>query len=153
MNHPKDPNFVPQAARAAANPSYKLYHPKWYRKRYPIFWWLEKFAYGKFITRELTSLAVAYAAVLLILEIWVLSKGQGAYARFQEFLVSSPVLVFHGAVLLFLLFHSVTWLNLAPRALVLHLGRKRVPDAAVLVGHYAAWLAATGLVIGYLVGR
>ena len=22
------------------NPKYELYHPKWYRKDYPIFWWL-----------------------------------------------------------------------------------------------------------------
>ena len=49
-----------------ANSSYRLYHPKWYRERYPIFWWLQKFAYGKFIVRELTSLAVGYAAVLLM---------------------------------------------------------------------------------------
>ncbi len=153
MNRPEDPNPFPRAARAAVNPSYKLYHPKWYRERYPIFWWLQKFAYGKFITRELTSLAVGYAAVLLMVEIWVVSKGQEAYTRFQELLVSPPVLIFHGVVLLFLLFHSVTWLNLAPKALVLHLGRKRIPDAVVLFGHYAAWLVATALVVWYLVGR
>ncbi len=140
-------------ARAAANPSYKLYHPKWYRERYPIFWWLQKLAYGKFITRELTSLAVGYAAVLLMLEIWVLSEGQEAYTRFQELLVSPPMLILHGVALLLLLFHSVTWLNLAPKALVLHLGNKRIPDAAVSGGHYAAWLVATALVVWYLVGR
>ena len=138
---------------AAANPSYKLYHPKWYRKRFPIFWWLEKPAYAKFITRELTSLAVGYAAVLLMLEVWVLSRGPEAYERFHAILVSRPVLVLHGIVWLFLLFHTVTWLNLAPKALVVHLGRKRVPDVAVLLGHYAAWLGATALVVWSLVGR
>ena len=129
------------------NPKYELYHPKWYRKRYPIFWWLERLAYGKFITRELTSLAVGYAAVLLMLQVWVLSRGPATYERFQGFLGSTPVLIFHGVVLLFLLFHSVTWFNLAPKALVLRLGRRRVPDAIVLAGHYAAWLVATALVI------
>ena len=152
MNRPEDLRSLAQAPRAA-NPSYKLYHPRWYRKRYPIFWWLEKFAYGKFITRELTSLAVGYAAALLMLEVWVVSQGPETYTRFQDILVSPPVLIFHGAVLLFLLFHSVTWLNLAPKALVLHLGRKRIPDQAVLVSHYAAWLVATALVVWYLVGR
>ena len=153
MTRPEDLNRLPRAVGAAVNPSYKPYHPKWHRKRYPVFWWLGKFAYGKFITRELTSLAVGYAAVLLMLEIWVLSRGQEAYTRFQELLVSPPVLIVHGLVLLFLLFHSVTWLNLAPKALALRLGRKRIPDAAVLVGHYAAWLFATALVVWYLVGR
>ena len=130
-----------------ANPKYELYHPKWYRKAYPIFWWLEKLAYVKFITRELTCLAVGYTAVLLILQVWVLSKGQATYERFQDFLESTPVLIFHGVVLVFLLFHSVTWFNLAPKALVLRLGRRRIPDAVVLAGHYVAWLVATALVI------
>ena len=130
-----------------ANPKYELYHPKWYRKGYSIFWWLEKPAYRKFMTRELTSLAVGYAVVLLMLQVWVLSKGQATYERFLDFLESTPVLIFHGVVLVFLLFHSVTWFNLAPKALVLRLGRRRIPDAIVLAGHYAAWLVATALVI------
>ena len=135
-----------------ANPKYELYHPKWYRKDYPIFWWLQKLAYGKFITRELTSLAVGYTAVLFMFQVWVLSKGQATYERFLGFLASTPVLIFHGVVLAFLLFHSVTWFNLAPRVLVLRLGRRRIPDPIVLAGHYAAWLVATALVI-WLVAR
>ena len=130
-----------------ANPKYELHHPKWYRKRYPVFWWLEKFSYGKFITRELTSLAVGYAALLLMLQVWVLSQGQATYQRFLDFLESTPVQIFHGLALVFLLFHSVTWFNLAPKALVLRLGRWRIPDGMVLGGHYAAWLLATALVI------
>ncbi len=132
---------------SGANPKYELHHPKWYRQRYPVFWWLEKFAYGKFITRELTSLAVGYAALLLMLQVWVLSKGEATYQRFLDVIESTPVQIFHGVVLVFLLFHSVTWFNLAPKALVLRLGRRRIPDAVVLGGHYAAWLLATALVI------
>ena len=152
VNRSEDLHPSKLAARRATNPKYELYHPKQYRKRYPIFWWLEKLAYGKFITRELTSVAVGYVAMLLMLEVWVLSEGQGAYERFGNLLQSPPVLFFHGVVLLFLLFHSVTWFNLAPKALVLHLGRRRVPDAAVLAGHYAAWLVATAVLVWYLVG-
>ncbi len=138
--------------RAAANPKYELFHPKWYRKQLPIFWWLGRPAYAKFITRELTSLAVGYAVLLIMLEIWVLSRGPEAHERFRSLLAWPPVLVFHGVVLLFLLFHSVTWFNLAPRALSVRLGRRRVPDAVVLAGHYASWLVATALVVWYLLG-
>ena len=133
------------------NPKYELYHPKWYRERFPIFWWLERFAYAKFITRELTSVAVGYATILLVLQVWFLSRGEQAYERFLSFLQAPAVLVFHGVVLLFLLFHTVTWLNLAPKALVLRLGGKRLPDAAVLAGHYAAWLGATALLVWLVV--
>ncbi len=134
------------------NPKYQLYHPKWYRKDYPIFWWLEKLAYGKFIVREMTSLAVGYAAVFFMFQLWVLSQGQETYQHFLRHLTSIPVMILHGVVLAFLLFHSVTWFNLAPKALVVRLGRWRIPDALVLSGHYAAWLAATALVI-WLVAR
>jgi fumarate reductase subunit C len=136
--------------RAAANSKYQPYHPKWYRKRYPIFWWLGRFAYGKFIARELTSLGVGYAAVLLMLQVWVLSRGPEAHELFRELLASPPVMLLHGLVLCALLFHSITWLNLAPRALVLRLGGVRIPDAALLAGHYAAWLGATALVVWYV---
>ena len=136
----------------STNPKYELYHPKWYRRQYPIFWWLQRPAYVKFITRELTSLAVGYTAVLLILQVWVLSRGDQAYERFLNFLQAPAVLVFHGLALLFLLFHSVTWLLAAPKALVLRVGGKRLPDVAVLVVHYVAWLFTTALVFWLLVG-
>ncbi len=109
------------------NPKYDLYHPKPYRKRFPIFWWLERFSYVKFIARELTSVAVAYAAILLITQVWFLSGGEQEYERFLAFLQSPAVLVIHGVVLLALLFHSVTWLNLAPKALVVHVGGSAFP--------------------------
>ena len=134
------------------NPSYKIYHPKWHRERTPIFWWLKRFSYVKFISRELTSLAVAYTAILLLLQIWVVSRGAAAYERFLALLASPLALAFHALILLALLFHTITWLNLAPKALVFHLRGRRLPDTAIVAVHYAAWLAATGLVAWWLLG-
>lgn len=136
-----------------ANPDYKLYHPKWHRRRIPIFWWLSKYTYSKFIFRELTSLAVGYSAVLLIAQVWVLAQGEETYVRFLELLRRPPVLALNCFVLLALLFHTVTWLNLAPKALVVRLGRRRVPDLAVLVAHYVGWLSASALLFWLLVMR
>ena len=138
--------------RKAANPAYERYHPKWYRPRTPIFWWLKKLPYVKFIVREMTSIAVAYAAVFLLAVFWVLSRGETAWEQFVTRLQSPVVVVFHALMFLPLLIHSVTWLNLAPRALVVRVGDTRVPDAAVLVGHYGAWLVGTAVVIWYLLG-
>jgi fumarate reductase subunit C len=132
------------------NPDYKLYHPKWYRPRMPIFWWLGKLSYTKFIVRELTSLAVGYAAVMLIIQIRMLSRGSDAYGGFVAWLQTPFALIVHTLVLLVLLVHTITWLNLAPKALVLRIGGRRVPDEAVLVGHYLAWIAASVLVVFYL---
>ncbi len=132
--------------------AYRPYHPEPHRERMPIFWWLRKLPYAKFITRELTSLAVAYAAVLLIVEVGAVARGPEAYARFQQFLAAPATVALHGAVLLFLLFHTLTWLGLAPQAMVVRLAGRRVPDRAILAAHYLAWLAASGLVVWVLRG-
>lgn len=128
------------------NPAYRRYHPKWYRARMPIFWWLRKAAYVRFITRELTSVFVAYAAVLLVVQLRAVAAGPEALERFGAWLRLPPVAALHVVVLLALLFHAVTWLNLAPRAIVVRVGGRRLPDGAVLLGHYGAWLVASGLV-------
>ena len=135
------------------NPAYRLYHPKWYRRRMPIFWWLGQFSYTKFITRELTSVLVAYCATLLLVQIWFLGRGEEAYQSFLNWLQHPAVVWFHAAVFFIVLLHSVTWLNLAPKALVLRLGGRRVPDQVVLAAHYLAWLAASALVAWLLIGR
>ncbi len=137
----------------AVNPDYKLYHPKWHRTPMPIFWWLGKLSYTKFITRELTSLAVGYSAVILVLHIWMLSRGEEAYARFVGFLQSPPALILNTLVFVAVLFHTVTWLKLAPKALVLRLRHRQVPDQVVLAAHYLGWLAASGLVLWFFLGR
>ena len=131
---------------APLNPDYTEYHPKWYRPRMPIFWWLGKRPYTKFIARELTSVFVAYSAVLLLLQLWFLSRGPEEYGRFVAWLQLRPVIALHVVVLIALLFHTVTWLNLAPKALVLRLGGRRVPPTVVLLMHYAVWVVASGAV-------
>jgi fumarate reductase subunit C len=132
---------------------YKLHHPRWHRRRIPIFWWLGKLSYTKFIVRELTSLAVLWAALLLLAQAWVLGSGEQAYQRFEALLRSPLVVALNALALTALLFHSVTWLGLAPKAMVVRLGRRRLPDGVILLAHYAAWLAVSVLLAWGLLGR
>jgi fumarate reductase subunit C len=119
----------------------------------PIFWWLAERAYVKFIARELTSLAVGYAALLLLGEVWVAGRGAAAHARFLAWLASPLALAWHALILAFLLFHTITWLNLAPSAITLRVAGRRVPDAAIVLGHYLLWLAASAAVAWWLLGK
>ena len=67
--------------------------------------------------------------------------------------LSHPAVVtWHVILLATLLFHTVTWLNLTPQALVLRLGRWRVPKAVVWAGHYAAWLVLSLVIVCLFVG-
>ena len=89
------------------NADYKEYHPKWYRRRIPIVWWKGNPAYIKFIARELTSVCVAYVAIVLLVQVGLLARGVEAYNGFMSWLRSPIVIVIHIFVLLALLFHTV----------------------------------------------
>jgi fumarate reductase subunit C len=113
----------------------------------PIFWWLGRASYTRFILRELTSVAVAYTAVLLLVALAALAAGAGAWEGLLARLRHPGWLAWHGVVLALLLFHTVTWLGLAPKALVVRLGARRLPDRAVIAAHYAAWAVASAAVV------
>ena len=132
------------------NARYTGHHPKWHRRRIPIFWWLGSASYTRFIVRELTSLAVGYVALVLIFQLWSLARGPESYDSFVSWLQLRPVVWLHVVVLGALVYHSVTWFNLAPRALVLRFAGRKLPGTVVLLMHYAGWLAASAAVLWLL---
>jgi len=63
----------------------------------------------------------------------------------------SPLFVTLDALALaFVLFHSITWFNLAPKAMVVRLKGKRVPDLLVAGANYAAWVVLSAAVAALL---
>jgi fumarate reductase subunit C len=63
---------------------------------------------------------------------------------------SPAFLALNTVALAFVLFHSVTWFNLAPKAMVVRLGGRRVPDALIAGANYAAWLVLSAGVLAVL---
>ena len=135
------------------NPGYRLYYPRWYRKRVPIFWWLHKRSYAVFIARELTSVFVVYAAAVVVALVLTLNKGEPAWEAAMSRLSHPLVIAAHVLVLFVILFHTITWLNLAPMAIVVKLGDRKVPPTAVLIGHYGAWFTCSVVVAWLLLWR
>lgn len=120
-------------------PRYRKYYPKLYRPRVPIFWWVHKRAHVRFILRELTSVFVAYTALLLLLLVHAAKGGAASYEAFLDWLASPWVVVPHVVALAMLVFHSVTWFNLAPKAMVVEVGGRRVPGVLIAGANFAAW--------------
>ena len=102
----------------------------------PATWWLHNTYLTLFMIRELTSLFVAgYALFLLVL----VAKANDA-AAFAAALASPAAIVFQLIALPFVIFHSVTWFNVTPKAIVLFRGEERVNPVWIVGGHYALWL-------------
>jgi fumarate reductase subunit C len=130
----------------SAGPNYTLYHPRWYRRRMPVFWWLHKRSYAAFVLREITSVFVAFFAAVYLWQLRALVAGPEAYARFLARLKTPLFLALDAVAFLFVLYHAVTWFNLTPKAMVVRLGGKRVPDWIIIALNYAAWLVLSGAV-------
>jgi fumarate reductase subunit C len=128
------------------------YHPRWYRPRVSTYWWLWRWPYLKFILRELSSVCVAYFVVLLLLQLRALSHGPEAYTVFQQWLKTPHIIALNGISLLFVLFHTITWFNLAPRAMVVRVRGKRVPDLLIAGSNYVAWLVVS-VAVAWLILR
>ncbi len=126
-------------------PVYSGYHLRWNRPRVSTYWWLWQWAYLKFILRELSSVFVAYFVVLTLLQLHALKQGAEVYAAFQEWLRTPWVLGLNAVSLCFVVFHTVTWFNLAPRAMVVRLRGKRMPDGLVAGSNYVAWVIVSAV--------
>ena len=130
--------------------SYTEYHPRWYRPRVSTWWWMGRWSYLKFILREISSVFVAWFIVELLMLIHALSSEQGAFPQqaYREFLIwlRNPVVVFLNVVsLFFVVFHAVTWFNLAAAAMVVRVKGKKIPGALIAGSNYAAWIVVTAI--------
>ena len=129
-----------------ARTSYTPYHPRWYRRRMSVWWWLKKRSYARFVLRELTSVFVAFYAVLYLWQLRAVAEGADAYARFMAQLKTPVFVIVDIVALVFLLFHTFTWFNLTPTAMVVRVKGKRVPDRIVAGSNYLVWVLVSGVV-------
>jgi fumarate reductase subunit C len=114
------------------------------------YWWLGKWHYLKFVLRELSSIFVAYFVVITLLQIHSISRGPEAYARFEERMRNPLMIALDAISFLFMLFHTISWFNLAPRAMVARLGGRRVPEILIAGSNYVAWLVISASVAWFI---
>ena len=135
---------IPSETRTTAN--YTPFHPCWYRPRVSVYWWLGEWHYLKFILRELSSVFVAVVVVETLMLIRAMHNGPEAYARFLQSMQNPLVLLLNVISFFFVLFHAITWFNLAPSAMPIRMGGKPVPAALVAAPSYAAWIVISAVV-------
>ena len=108
----------------------------------PATWWLRKKTYFLFMLRELTCIFVGgYALFLLVL----ISRAQDPSA-FRYILTHPLAVVFQVVAIPMVLYHSITWFNLTPKAVVVWWGEERVSPLLIAGSNYAVWLVVSALV-------
>jgi fumarate reductase subunit C len=122
-----------------------------YRQPVSLLWWTKRRSYLMFVLREISSVAVAWFVVHLLLLVTAVHGGPAAYQAFLDWSASPIVLAVNLVALAFVVLHAVTWFTLAPKALVVRVHGRRVPPRAVAAGHFAAWVVVSAIVAFVLV--
>jgi len=131
---------------------YTEFHPRWHRPRMSVFWWVGRRSYLVFVIRELSSVFVAWSVVFLLLLVRAVGQGGTEYQRFLDRSSDPWMLALNVVALAFLVFHAITWFNLAPQAMVVRLRGKRVPRSWIAGAHYAGWALLSALAAWLILG-
>jgi succinate dehydrogenase subunit C len=133
-------------------PVHSVYHPRWFRRRISTYWWLQRGSYLVFILRELSSIFVAWFVVYFLMLVRAVSQGPTSYQQFLDWSRHPLVLIVNVVSLFFVVFHAITWFNLAPQAMVVRLGGTRMPGFLIAASNYVAWAFVSAFVAWLLVG-
>jgi fumarate reductase subunit C len=130
----------------SAPPLARLYKPK-----IRLFWWLSRRSYTMFVLRELSSIFVAWAVVYLLLLVRAVGRGPAEYQRFLDWSTSPWLIALNVVTLAFVLYHAVTFVNLTPQAMVLHVRGRRVPGRLLAGSIYLSWLVVSAFLLWLVV--
>lgn len=132
--------------------SYTEYHPRWLRRPVSTYWWLQQRSYFLFILREASCIFVAWCVVYLLMLVRAVSEGEMSYRQFLSWSATPLILLVNLVSLFFIVLHAITFFEAAPRAIVVHVGGRRVPNGFVRAAHYLGLIAASGVVVWILLG-
>ncbi|TDB96150.1 fumarate reductase subunit C [Nonomuraea longispora] len=111
-------------------------------------WFTHTRRYTLFVLRELTSVFVAWTVVYLLL---LVDAVLGGSLRDFAALASRPWMVAVNVVALAATaFHTITFLNLAPKATVVRLDGWRVPAWMIQGGNHSAWVLISVLIAYFI---
>ena len=111
-------------------------------------WYMRNSRYKVYVMRELTSFLVAFYSFLTIAALAALAADSAeAWNGFLASRQSMGMVIFHGLALLYFLFYQTfPWFKLAPKAMPIQLGEKKLPDMFIVVGHYVAWIVISAII-------
>ena len=114
-------------------------------------WWTKRPLYVRVFARELTAIFIAAYLVLFVVLLHKAGQSEDTYLAYRDFLWH-PIMIFvHCIMLVFALYHTVTWFHLTPKAIVIRIGEYKVPGFFIIAQQYAGWLVISAIVILWVV--
>ena len=115
-------------------------------------WYMRNSRYKVYVMRELSSFLVMFYSFLTIYAFSALAASPERWDTFLASQQSAAMIIFHSLALLYFLFYQTfPWFKLAPKAMPVQVGEKRLPDSYIIIGHYVAWVVIS-VFIFWLVG-
>ena len=110
-------------------------------------WYMRNGRYRVYMLREMTCLLVGFYAFLTIFALAKLAAGPDQWNQFLASQQNKVMIAFHAFALLYFLFYQTfAWFKLAPKAMPVQLGEKILPGSIIVIGHYVAWAALSGII-------
>jgi len=116
-------------------------------------WYMANARYRRYMLREVTCLLVGVYCALLIWALAALASGSPErWAAFLGAQQNAVMVVFHAAALIYyLVYMTFDWFKLAPKAMPVQLGEKKLSGNIIVIAHYFAWAVVT-LIVFWLAG-
>jgi fumarate reductase subunit C len=104
-------------------------------------WYLRNGRYKVYMMREMTCLLVGFYSFLTIFGLAALSAGsEQSWSNFLASQQNTFMITFHAfALLYFLIYQTFAWFELAPKAMPLQIGEKRLTGHYIVAAHYIGW--------------
>lgn len=112
-------------------------------------WFYGQPRYLRYMAREVTCIFIFAYTFLLIWALRALANGPEAYQAFLDALNSPLGILFNLAVLVGVVYHSISWFSLTPQAMPLQRGEEFVPGNLIIGAHYGGW-AVVSLIVLFL---
>jgi len=119
---------------------YSRFKPEMYRPKMSIFWWVKRPPYLQFILRETTSLFVGMYAILMLIQLNALRQDAGSWEALISWFQTPLSITLHVVIFLFVMFHSLTWLQLTPKVMDIRIRGMKIPDGVIVAANIFLWL-------------
>lgn len=107
-------------------------------------WWRRDPFFVRYMIREATALAVAAYAVVLLVGVLCLSRGEAAWDAWLAALRSPLSIALHLLLLAAMVYHAWSWFEIMPKTMpAMFVGGKRVPGAYITIAGLAAAVIAS----------